>query len=700
MKENVKKVVIKSLLLSQSFLAIGIISHSLNANHSIAFAEEKKVNDQVNQLKKQTVSTTQTQLNNKTTNASVTINQKVENDNKSINQSKMDNTNVSQQKQNYSQQTQSQNNADSKPTAKLSINNSQNTSIAKVNTQSSVVEKNSLNSSLDQQGKSNLTNSSNVQNIKTLSVQNQKVVEKKIPSQTQKNNLAKVKSEPTTVKSINQPTNTISAMSSQPQLKINKRYSYSSNPDVEKENDIKRVKASNDERMRNTEGNSSYINDNNPTYEGILSIETDKINYKPGETVKIYTEHNKNFVKPIYNEAKIYSHRLGGWDISNPPYYFDNTALVGRTTDFYRKPNGNWESLIEIKLPKKMVDDAFDIDIHSWNDNRIVNSWGSSNLLTIKVLNDSSVDKLGGYDSSAFDNSTIQKLEYDLPKIVKFSTDKKVYNPNDTVTITTEIEDESDLMYVSADLSTVEPNNYKMGSHTYIPMNFANFTRDLVLLDNGNWQATLQFKLPSYIKTGTIKINSIIAADKYGNERVYDPSYNGQTKNSMVQVERTENVQSFTVDPVADFSREIRGKATSGMMIYAYSNGKKIGQAQVVDGKYFMSIPKQAAYSKIQVYTVNKYKNKSKEVTTTVLDKTAPIKPTISKLAPRTITGKGEIGSTIYVYKGSTKLGTATVTSKGTYSINIRPQRKGTTLTLYAKDKANNKSSLTTIKVK
>lgn len=62
-----------------------------------------------------------------------------------------------------------------------------------------------------------------------------------------------------------------------------------------------------------------------------------------------------------------------------------------------------------------------------------------------------------------------------------------------------------------------------------------------------------------------------------------------------IKVERTENVQSFTVDPVADFSREIRGKATSGMMIYAYSNGKKIGQAQVVDGKYFMSIPKQAA---------------------------------------------------------------------------------------------------------
>lgn len=693
MKENVKKVIIKSLLLSQSFLAIGIISHSLNANHSTAFAEEKKVNDQVNQLKKQTVSTTQTQLNNKTTNASVTINQKVENDNKSINQSKMVNTNVSQQ-------TQSQNNADSKPTAKLSINNSQNTSIAKVNTQSSVVEKNSLNSSLDQQGKSNLTNSSNVQNIKTLSVQNQKAVEKKIPSQTQKNNLAKVKSEPTTVKSINQPTNTISAMSSQPQLKINKRYSYSSNPDVEKENDIKYIKSRNDEKLRGIKGNSTYKNTNTTGRERILSIETDKINYKPGETVKIYTEYNKNFVKPIQNEAKLYSHRLAGWNDFNPPYYFDNTALVGRTTSFYKKANGNWESLIEIKLPNKMVDDAFSISVYSWDDEEVETSWGDWNLIIIKVLNDNSVNKLGGYDSSAFDNSSIRRLEYDSPGMVKFSTDKKVYNPNDTVTLTTEIEDESDLMYVSADLSTVEPDIYKKGSHTYIPMNFANFTRDLVLLDNGNWQATLQFKLPSYIKTGTIKINSIIAADKYGNERVYDPSYNGQTKNSMVQVERIENIQSFTVDPVADFSREIRGKATSGMMIYAYSNGKKIGQAQVVDGKYFMSIPKQAAYSKIQVYTVNKYKNKSKEVTTTVLDKTAPIKPTVSKLAPRMVSGKGEIGSTIYVYKGSTKLGTATVTSKGTYSINIRPQRKGTTLTLYAKDKANNKSSLTTIKVK
>lgn len=54
----------------------------------------------------------------------------------------------------------------------------------------------------------------------------------------------------------------------------------------------------------------------------------------------------------------------------------------------------------------------------------------------------------------------------------------------------------------------------------------------------------------------------------------------------------------------------------------------------------------------------------------------------------------------IYIYKGSTKLGSGTVNAKGTYTINIRPQKKGTTLVMYAKDKANNKSASLKLKVK
>ncbi len=113
-----------------------------------------------------------------------------------------------------------------------------------------------------------------------------------------------------------------------------------------------------------------------------------------------------------------------------------------------------------------------------------------------------------------------------------------------------------------------------------------------------------------------------------------------------------------------------------------------------------MKIPKQLTNSKIQLYTANKYKNKSKIITITVLDKTAHKKPTVSKMAPRTISGKGEKGSIIYIYKGSTKLGSATINAKGSYTINIRPQKKGTTLVMYAKDKAKNKSASLKLKVK
>ncbi|MDN8759738.1 hypothetical protein Q0M59_15280, partial [Staphylococcus aureus] len=120
----------------------------------------------------------------------------------------------------------------------------------------------------------------------------------------------------------------------------------SSNATSDQEKEIRRIKKYNDERMSYIEGNSTYkYDDDDTTYQGILGIETDKVTYKPGETVRIYTEHNKDFVKPIYNEAKLFSHRLGGWNGMDPPYYFDRTAYIGRTTRFYKKPNGNWESL-------------------------------------------------------------------------------------------------------------------------------------------------------------------------------------------------------------------------------------------------------------------------------------------------------------------------------------------------------------------
>ncbi|PTF24272.1 hypothetical protein BUY31_06735 [Staphylococcus cohnii] len=462
---------------------------------------------------------------------------------------------------------------------------------------------------------------------------------------------------------------------------------------------IQKQQQLNTNRLKNIKGNSTYKNTYyDKKYEGILRIETDRINYKPGDTVKIYTEYNKSFVKPSYSEAVLFSHRGSGWGIDDAPYRFDKTSLVGRTNSFYKKANGNWESVINIQLPNKMVDDAFDISVYSWNDieSEYTRSYSNSNGLLIKVLN-SNISDLGGYKVEAFDESTKPKQELNSPKIIKYYTDKKVYNPNDTVKMTIEMQDKNDIAYVQAKLNTLEPDVYKDGSQKYIPMTFANFTRDIKQMSNGNWQAILEFKIPSYIKTGDIILDDIVASDKLGNDNELD--YDLDKK--LFKVERTENITSFTVDTIADFSKEIRGKATSNMMVYAYVNNKQIGKAKVTDGKYFMSIPKQKAGTNIQIFTINKYNKKSKIITKKVIDRTAPKTPTISKVTTKSkvVSGKGEKNSIVYIYRGSSKIGQATVDAKGNYKLNIKAQKKGTKFTIYSVDKAKNKSKKLYVKV-
>lgn len=577
----------------------------------------------------------------------------------------------------------------------IKTENVQNKDI-KTNTQSTLTEPQNENPKVDNnQNHYPLTNNNQgvqevVKNNNTLD--NNKVIkdtEDIHESATNYNNIAQVK---------NPKSRTTQQMSSPNQQTLYNAQAKSSQTDNETLA-IQKQQQLNTNRLKNIKGNSTYKNTYyDKKYEGILSIETDRINYKPGDTVKIYTEHNRNFTKPTYSEAILYSHRSSGWFIDDPPYRFDKTSLVGRTTSFYKNANGNWESIITIQLPEKMVDDAFDITVNSWNDieSEYTRSYSNSNGLLIKVLNNNTSD-LGEYRVEAFDESTKPKQEFNGPKIIKYYTDKKIYNPNDTVKMTIEMQDKNDIAYVQAKLDTLEPDVYKDGSQKYIPMTFANFTRDIKQMSNGNWQAILEFKIPSYIKTGDIILDDIVASDKLGNDNELDYDFDKK----LFKVERTENIASFTVDTIADFSKEIRGKATSNMMVYAYVNNKQIGKAKVTDGKYFMSIPKQKAGTNIQIFTINKYNKKSRIVTKKVIDRTAPKTPTISKITTKSkvVSGKGEKNSIVYIYRGSSKIGQATVDAKGNYKLNIKAQKKGTKLTIYSVDKAKNKSKKLYVKV-
>ncbi|WP_248563562.1 Ig-like domain-containing protein, partial [Niallia sp. NCCP-28] len=106
--------------------------------------------------------------------------------------------------------------------------------------------------------------------------------------------------------------------------------------------------------------------------------------------------------------------------------------------------------------------------------------------------------------------------------------------------------------------------------------------------------------------------------------------------------------------------------------------------------------------TKLTVYAEDGAKNKSKEVTVTVIDKTAPATPTASTVTTKStsISGKAEKDATVYLYEGSKYVGKGLANQKGDYKINISKKKKNTILKLYAQDKAGNKSKERQIKVK
>lgn len=160
---------------------------------------------------------------------------------------------------------------------------------------------------------------------------------------------------------------------------------------------------------------------------------------------------------------------------------------------------------------------------------------------------------------------------------------------------------------------------------------------------------------------------------------------------------------SLNVATLDDNDKAISGNAEKGAKVYAKVGTKQISATVTVgsNGKYTVAIPVQKAGAKVTIYAVDQAKNQTTK-TITVLDKTPP-PLTLSNNKIQTtstaITGKSEPGVTIYVTSGK-KTWTTVVSSTGKFSINISKQKKGTTLSIYAKDKAGNTSGRINIKVK
>ncbi|PQD96203.1 hypothetical protein CYL18_06285 [Pradoshia eiseniae] len=179
-----------------------------------------------------------------------------------------------------------------------------------------------------------------------------------------------------------------------------------------------------------------------------------------------------------------------------------------------------------------------------------------------------------------------------------------------------------------------------------------------------------------------------------------DEAKNATTKSTTV-VDKT--APTLSVNQVSDKSTTITGTTEAKATVKLYLNGKLQKTTVKADskGKFSFKISKQKAGVVVKVVATDAAKNATTK-SIKVLDKTAPAIPTVKTVKTTTtkVTGTAEKNATVYVYNGKTKLGTAKVNAKGSYSVSIKKQKNGAKLTIYVKDSAGNQSKSKTVTVK
>ena len=156
------------------------------------------------------------------------------------------------------------------------------------------------------------------------------------------------------------------------------------------------------------------------------------------------------------------------------------------------------------------------------------------------------------------------------------------------------------------------------------------------------------------------------------------------------------------VNDVADISTQVTGSAEVNATVSVRSEGKLIGTAVAgADDKFSVTIPLQKAGVKLAVTASDEFGNTSSATDIIVKDETAPKAPSADKVFNHStiVTGTGEVDSLISVKTNNIELGTARVTSEGTYAVTIAKQKAGTALAVTATDRSGNISETTKVLV-
>ncbi|EZP75153.1 Bacillolysin (neutral protease) [Parageobacillus genomosp. 1] len=157
------------------------------------------------------------------------------------------------------------------------------------------------------------------------------------------------------------------------------------------------------------------------------------------------------------------------------------------------------------------------------------------------------------------------------------------------------------------------------------------------------------------------------------------------------------------VNTIDDNDKTIQGTAQPGVTIVALNGSRLLGKTKADrKGKFVIKIAPQKAKMIVSVYAETAYGVRSSVVKKVVLDKTPPKAPKVNSVTSRSkqVTGKTEVYATVTVKAGGKTLGKATASKTGTFRIQIKAQKAGTLLKVYATDRAGNTSKATVVRVK
>ncbi|WP_440969870.1 S8 family serine peptidase [Peribacillus frigoritolerans] len=231
-------------------------------------------------------------------------------------------------------------------------------------------------------------------------------------------------------------------------------------------------------------------------------------------------------------------------------------------------------------------------------------------------------------------------------------------------------------------------------------------------------------KIPSDFKTGTVSIYSdkkqlvtvkingdktftaTIAKQTAGTTiftRLIDKSGNKSIPVSFKVADKTAPARP-SVNTVGDNTVKVTGKAEASSSVTVKTGKTVLGKANSNSaGNFTVTMSKKQKAGKVlSVTATDKAGNISSIKTVTVADKTAPSKPTVNTVTTKTtiVTGKAEANSTVYIRASKKVIGSATATTKGTFSVRIPKQKAGKNLYIHAKDKAKNVSESRKVTVK